>query len=113
MTENNEESSCDFDWGALDNSPLFEGEFGECLKDAVNNYVNRKLFQMLIIFNEMSSEERIALAGWAVEGKSFREIGREINRDHKTAQMRCYDAINKIRNSPLVKVHFKRKRKEN
>ena len=113
MTENNISVSCDFDFGALDNSPLFEDEFGECLKDAINNFLNRKIFQMLLIFDSMTGEERKALIGWAVEHKSFREIGREINRDHKTAKMRCYDGINKIKNSSLVKVTYERKQHKN
>lgn len=113
MTEDNKAVSCDFDLGALDKSPLFGGEFGECLKDAINNFLNRKIFQMLLIFDSMTGEERKALIGWAIEHKSFREIGREINRDHKTAKMRCHDALNKIKNSPLVKVTYERKQHEN
>ena len=104
--------SVDFDFGALNDSPLFDNEFGKCLKDAVNNYLAGKLFQMLIIFDEFSEEERKALIGHAVEHKSFREIGREINRDHKTVQARYFDAIYKIKNSPLVNVEVRRKRKE-
>jgi DNA-directed RNA polymerase specialized sigma24 family protein len=112
MTENNISVSTDFDFGALDKSPLFDNEFGECLKDAVNNFLSRKIFQMLMIFDSMPEEERKALIGWTVEHKSFREIGREINRDHKTAQARCNDALNKIKNSPLVNVTYERKQKE-
>jgi hypothetical protein len=113
LIENNKLISTEFDFGALDDSPLFDGEFGECLKDAVNNFLSRKVFQMLIIFDSMTGEERKALIGWAVEHKTFREIGRIINRDHKTAKARCLDAIDKIKNSPLVNVSFNRKRKEN
>jgi DNA-directed RNA polymerase specialized sigma24 family protein len=110
--ENTSLISVDFDFGALDDSPLFDGEFGECLKDGVNNYLFRKLLQMLIVFDEFTDEERKALIGREVERKKFREIGREINRDHKTVQARYNNAIAKIQKSPLVNVDFKRKRKE-
>ena len=94
--------------GALEDCLLFDNEFGECLKDAVNNYLGRKLFQILMIFDSFSEEERKSLIGYTVEHKSFREIGKELNRDHKTIQARYYDAVLKIKNSPLVNVTFRR-----
>jgi len=113
LLENNEQLSVDFDYGALDDSPLFGGEFGECLKDAVNNYFRRQIFNMFVVYESMSVEERKALLGRTVYKKSFREIARQIGRDKKTAQSRYSDAIFRIRNSPLVKVSFERKRREN
>jgi len=110
--ENSEQVSIDFDYGALDDSPLFGGEFGECLRDAVNNFLSRKVYEMFVVFEAMTVEERKALMGRAVFKKSFREIAREINHDKKTAQSRYEDALHKIRHSPLVKVTFERKRRE-
>jgi len=110
--ENNEQVAIDFNYGELDDSPLFEGEFGKCLKDAVNNYLRRQIYNILLLYKAMPSEELNALLGREVFNKSFREIGREINRDKKTAQSRHYDAIYRIRHSPLVNVSFERKRRE-
>jgi hypothetical protein len=112
LLENNELLSVDFDYGALDDSPLFAGEFGECLKDAVNNYLRRQIVTMFKVFKSMSVEEHTVLLGRAVYKKSFRELGRQIGRDKKTAQSRYADAIARIKNSPLVKVTFERKRRE-
>lgn len=112
LLENNEQLSVGFDYGALDSSPLFGGEFGKCLKDAVNNYLNRQIFTMFRVFESMTVEERIVLLGRAVYKKSFRELGRQIGRDKKTAQSRYVDAIHRIRNSPLVKITFERKCRE-
>lgn len=104
LNENDIEASIDFDYGALDDTPVFADEFGECLKDAVNNYLRSKIFVMFRVFNVLTEEERLVLLGREVYGKTFRQLGREINRDHKTAKSRYNDAMFRIRNSPLVKV---------
>jgi DNA-directed RNA polymerase specialized sigma24 family protein len=113
LGNNDSEGAIDFDYGALDDSPVFSDEFGICLKDAVNNYLRRKIFIMFRIFDILTEEERQILLGREVYGKTFRQLGREINRDHKTVQSRYYDALFRIRNSPLVKVEFKHQLREN
>jgi len=110
--ENCDELSGDFDYDELDDGPLFKGEFGKCLRDAVNNYLCRQMFNMFLVYESMTVEERKALFGRKIFHKSFREIGREINRDKKTVQSRYDDAIFRIKNSPLMKVIFERKRRE-
>ena len=112
LRDNDPDSADDFDYGALEDSPLFEGGFGACLKDAVNNYLRRQIYNMFMVFESMSVEERKALLGREVFNKSFREIAREINREKKTAQSRYAEARFRIRHSPLVKVSFERKRRE-
>lgn len=107
--ENTLSHSVDFDLGAIDDSPLFEGEFGEVLRDAVQNFCRRKLIQIFFLFDSMTDEERLVFKRYTIENKSFREIGREIGRDHKTVQARYYDTILKIKNSPVVNVTFNRK----
>lgn len=112
LRDNDPDNADDFNYGELEDSPLFEDELGECLRDAVNNYLRRQIFNMFMVFESMTNEERKALLGRDVFNKSFREIAREINRDKKTAQSRYEDARFRIRHSPLVKVSFERKRRE-
>lgn len=107
LGNNDSEGAIDFDYGILDDSPVFSDEFGTCLKDAVNNYLRRKIFIMFRVFDILTEEERRVLLGREVYGKTFRQLGREINRDHKTVKSRYNDALFRIRNSPLVKAEIK------
>ena len=99
----------DFDWGAIGDSPVFEGAWGECLKDAVNNYLKRKIIQMFMVFESMTPEERQTFIGKEGYNMSFRALGRQIQKDHKTAQNYYHKAMFTIKNSPLVKVEFEHK----
>jgi len=105
--ENELETAIDFDYGALDESPIFDGDFGRCLKNAINNYFRDKIFIMFRLVEALTEEERHVLIGREVYRKTFRQLGREINRDHKTAKNRYHEALFRIRNSPLVKVTHK------
>jgi DNA-directed RNA polymerase specialized sigma24 family protein len=105
--ENDHDTAIDFDYGALEESPVFDGDFGECLRFSVNNYLRRKIFVMFRVFDILTEEERRVLIGREVYGKTFRQLGREINRDHKTAKSRYLDALFRIKNSPLVEVESK------
>jgi len=104
LRDNDADAAIDFDYGVLDESPIFADDFGRCLKDAVNNYLERNIFTMFRLFDTLTEEERRVLIGRAVYGKTFRQLGREINRDHKTAKNRYHEALFRIRNSSLVKV---------
>lgn len=110
--ENDLSCSIEFNYDGLDDSSLFKGDFGQCLKDAVNNYLRRKILEMFFVFESMTEEERKVLLEKAMFKKSFREIAREIGRDKKTVQSRYFDAILKIKNSPLVNVVDEYKRQE-
>jgi hypothetical protein len=105
-------SADDFYYDELDNSPLFKGEFGECLRDAVNNYIRRQIHNTIILYKSMPSEELDAWLGRDVYKKSFRELGRELGRDKKTVQSRYNNAKYRLRHSPLMNVTFERKRRD-
>ena len=106
--ENSHLCAIDFDYNELDKSPIFEGDFGECLKNAINSYMTKKLFQMLLVFNSLSEEERKVLIAVMIDRKSFRQIQKEeiVKRDKNTIQERYQSAIQKIKNSPLVSIEL-------
>ena len=104
LRDNDPDAAIDFDYGALDDNPIFADEFGKCLKDAIAHYLEQNIFTMFRVFDTLTEEERRVLIGRRVYGKTFRQLGREINRDHKTAKSRYHEALFRIRNSPLVNV---------
>lgn len=112
-TENNKSVSINFDFGELDNSPVFEGFWGEILKEAISNYLSKNIFLLLDVVDSMTEEERKALLGKVLHGKSFRRLGNDLDVDKHTAQTRFKSAVCKLRNSPLVYVNPKRKSREN
>ena len=106
--ENSALCSIEFDYDGIDMNPLFKGDFGICLKNAINSYMTKKLFQMLLVFNSLSDEERKVLIAVMIDRKSFRQIQKEeiVKRDKNTIQERYQSAIQKIKNSPLVSIEF-------
>ncbi|MDD5599017.1 MAG: sigma factor-like helix-turn-helix DNA-binding protein [Victivallaceae bacterium] len=102
--DNGYTGNIDFDYGAIEKTPVFEGYWGECLRNAVNSYLKQKIFDMFEVFETLTERERRILLGREVFGKSFRKLGRELAIDHKTVQAYHHRALAVLRNSPLRKV---------
>jgi len=105
--ENDIRNSVEFDYAALeaDVSHVLGDFLWKCLRDGINNHLTKNLFELLILLDSLSEEERKALIGWA-QKKSFREIGKDLGRDKFTAQNRCYSAIEKLKKSSVVNICF-------
>ncbi|GEM_PF-3748934 len=112
--ENSSLLSIDFDYDGIDVNPLFQGDFGICLRNAINSYMTGKLISLLAVFDSLSDEERKVLIAVKVDGKSFRRIHDEgiINRDKNIVKNRYFSALDKLGKSPLVKINVSPEKEE-